>query len=217
MDDEKRYMETPGRKMDGPERYFMPGDDEIFDPAKFTLIFIDSDSVTNVTSLNRVNKRRVLIFIGNGEGLISFGKGKSDDYESAFDNAFKKMRNNLVCLSLSHTHTTPGTLTGRHNDFRIKLWSQWQAHYYGNPTIWHMLLNTGLHNSRFTCWSRNREPYSMIYGYFIAVTQNTTLEEIARTQGKKPFVHAYVNRSVNPFNYNSWEAKTEHRPATSHY
>lgn len=56
-------------------------EDEIFNPEEFTLIFIDSDSVTNVTSLNRVNHRRVLIFIGNGAGIVSYGKGKSEDYE----------------------------------------------------------------------------------------------------------------------------------------
>ena len=46
---------------------------------------MSSDSVTNVTSLNRVNHRRVLLFIGNGQGLISYGKGKGEDYENAFD------------------------------------------------------------------------------------------------------------------------------------
>jgi hypothetical protein len=65
----------------GPERHFERKKDEIFDFREFTLIFIDSDSVTNVTSLNRVNHRRVLIFIGNGAGLCSYGKGKSEDYE----------------------------------------------------------------------------------------------------------------------------------------
>ena len=76
----------------GPERHFEPEGDEIFKPQDFTLIFIDSDSVTNVTRLNRVNHRRVLIWCGNGRGLISFGKGKGEDYESAFDNAYKSMR-----------------------------------------------------------------------------------------------------------------------------
>ena len=108
----------------GPERYFEPTEEEIFDPSAFTLIFIDSDSVTNVTSLNRVNKRRVLIFIGNGEGLVSYGKGKSDDYEQAFDQAFKKLRQNLVCIPLSFYNTVPTCLRGHHNDFKIKLWSQ---------------------------------------------------------------------------------------------
>jgi len=74
------------------ERYFEPAHDEIFDPRQFTLVFLASDSVTNVTSLNRVNARRVLIFVGNGNGLISYGKGKAEEYEQAFDNAFKKAR-----------------------------------------------------------------------------------------------------------------------------
>lgn len=49
----------------GPERYFERKKDECFDPNDFTLIFLSSDSVTNVTRLNRVNHRRVLMFIGN--------------------------------------------------------------------------------------------------------------------------------------------------------
>ena len=63
------------------ERYFEPASDEIFDPSEFTLVFLASDSVTNVTSLNRVNARRVLIFVGNGNGLVSYGKGKAEEYE----------------------------------------------------------------------------------------------------------------------------------------
>ncbi len=91
----------------GPERYFEAQENEVFDPNEFTLIFIDSDSVTNVTKLNRVNHRRVLLFIGNGSGLVSYGKGKGEDYENAFDQAFKKLRQNLVCLSLDHTFSCP--------------------------------------------------------------------------------------------------------------
>ena len=68
-------------KYSGPERFFARGRDEIFNPRDFTLIFLESDSVTNVTALNRVNQRRVLLFIGNCNGLISYGMGKGDDYE----------------------------------------------------------------------------------------------------------------------------------------
>lgn len=89
------------------ERYFEPQRDEIFNPNDFTLIFLASDSVTNVTSLNRVNHRRVLIFIGNGNGIVSYGKGKASEYEQAFDDAFKKARQNMVCLNLEEVFTTP--------------------------------------------------------------------------------------------------------------
>lgn len=98
-----------------------PKRDEIFKPSDFTLIFIDSDSVTNVTRLNRVNHRRVLIWAGNNKGVISFGKGKGIDYEHAFDNAFKSLRENMVCLNWDLDHTSPTYLEGRHNDFLIKI------------------------------------------------------------------------------------------------
>ena len=39
----------------GAERFFEPGNDDIFNPNDFQLLFLDSDSVTNVTSLNRTN------------------------------------------------------------------------------------------------------------------------------------------------------------------
>lgn len=144
----------------------------MFNPRDFTLIFIDTDSVTNVTRLNRINHRRVLIFCGNSRGLISYGKGKGEDYESAFDQAFKKMRQNLVCLPWSLEYTSPSILEGRHNDFRIKILPQKVANYWGNPVIWRMLMCSGLYHCRFMCKSRKREPYSMIYAFFNAVTAN---------------------------------------------
>lgn len=72
-------------KYSGPERFFAPNVDECFNPNEFTLLFLDSDSVTNVTALNRTNHRRILLFIGNGNGIISYAMGKGVDYELAFE------------------------------------------------------------------------------------------------------------------------------------
>jgi ribosomal protein S5 len=89
--------------------------------------------VTNVTSLNRTNQRRVLIFIGNGNGMISYGMGKADEYEAAFENAFKIARQNLICINIDETFTSPRVLQGRHNDFAIKIFPQQMPNYWGNP------------------------------------------------------------------------------------
>ena len=183
----------------GPERYFEPRSTEVFDPQDFTMMFLDADSTTNVTSLNRVNKRRILFFIGNGNGLISFGKGKGDDYESAFDNAFKKMRFNMVCLSIDRDMTFPKILQGRHNDFKIKIWPNHSGpHYWGNPQMWKLLLHSGFHNVRYQCISREQEPYSMLYAYFNCVTQNQTLADISQLQGTKLHVVSYGNKAAAP-------------------
>ena len=106
----------------GPERFFAPGKDDIFDPKDFTLIYIDSDSVTNVTALNRINHRRVLVFIGNGNGVISYAMGKGEDYENAFETAFKKLKQNLICIPMDPLWTVPQVLKARHNDFKITIY-----------------------------------------------------------------------------------------------
>ena len=105
----------------GVERFFEPKRDEIFNPEEFTMVFLASDSVTNVTSLNRTNQRRVLIFLGNGRGLVSYGKGKAQEYEQAFENAFKDARKNMLMLDIEEVFTSPRLLEGRHNDFKIKI------------------------------------------------------------------------------------------------
>mmetsp|Transcript_2749 Transcript_2749/g.4704 ORF Transcript_2749/g.4704 Transcript_2749/m.4704 type:complete len:205 (-) Transcript_2749:462-1076(-) len=95
----RAFVETINKfKTSNAERHFEPKNDEIFNPHEFHLMVLSSDSVTNVTSLNRVNHRRILIFLGNKNGLISYGKGKALEYEQAFDNAMKKARQNMVCL-----------------------------------------------------------------------------------------------------------------------
>ena len=101
FEDEEKIAGLVEDVSSGMERHLAPVFGEMFDPNKFTLMFMDSDSVTNVTSLNRVNQRRVLIFIGNEEGLVSYGKGKAEDYEIAFDHAFKSLKKNLICLPWS--------------------------------------------------------------------------------------------------------------------
>ena len=166
------------RRGSGAERHFEPRRDEVFDPRDFAMVFLASDSVTNVTSLNRVNSRRVLIFLGNGNGLVTYGKGKAEEYEQAFDNAMKKARQNMVCLDIDEIFTSPRILSGRHNDFKINIFPQQVPNYWGNPTIWEMLKHTGFFHCRFTCVSRKRDPYSLVYGFFNAITKNRSLSQI---------------------------------------
>ena len=71
-------------------------------------------------------------------------------------------------------------LEGRHNDFKIRIYPQAKPNFWGNPHIWKMLLHSGLVHCRYVCKSRKRDPYSLIYAFFSAVTENTTPDEIAR-------------------------------------
>ena len=150
-----------------------------------------------MTSLNRVNARRVLIFIGNGRGMVAYGKGKASEYEQAFDNAFKNARANMLLLDIEDIFTSPQVLTGRHNDFKIKVYPQQVPNYWGNPTIWEMLKHTGFFHCRFVCISRKRDPYSLVYGFFNAIVKNKTPSQIAQISGEKIHRLAYVNPTEN--------------------
>jgi ribosomal protein S5 len=146
----------------------------------------------------------VLIFIGNGNGLVTYGKGKADEYEQAFDNAFKDARRNMLCLDIDDVMTMPRMLEGRHNDFRIKLFPQMMPNYWGNPTIWEMLKHTGFFHCRFTCISRKRDPYSLIYGYFNAIIKTKSAKTISQIQGEKHHRVAFVNPLTNSKDVRGW-------------
>jgi hypothetical protein len=48
-----------------------------------------------------------------------------------------------------------------------------------------MLVHTGFFHCRFVCKSRAKDPYSLVYAYFNAVSKNSTAEIIAETRGEK--------------------------------
>ena len=42
----------------------------------FIMLLLDVKSNTKVTTLNRINSYKTLVFMGNGNGIISYAKGK---------------------------------------------------------------------------------------------------------------------------------------------
>ena len=68
----------------------------------FKIIFLDRDYVTNVTTLRRISHRRMLLFIGNGAGIIGYGMGRGTDYEPAYVNALQNAKKNLIALDIDY-------------------------------------------------------------------------------------------------------------------
>lgn len=168
-----------------PSRFFGPTGNEIFDPTHFTLLFMETDSVCLVTKLNRVNHRRVLVFIGNGNGVVSYGKGKGIDYQSAFQNAFIELKKNLICIDLDQFMTLTAPLFTRFNDFRLWLYPRASPNYWGSMQMMHMLIYTGIYHCRFVIKSRKNDRYSMIYAFFKAITMIKKPTEFAKVTGQK--------------------------------
>lgn len=166
-------------------KYFAPEEGEIFDPSQFALMFMDSDSITQITALNRINRRRVLLFAGNYDGVISYGKGRGVDYEAAFEDAVRSLKKNMIAIDLDHLNTLPRAIRGRYHDFKLEVRPRNPPNHWGGGQLWVMFKMTGIWHHDWSCVVRKRKPYNLIYAFFNLVTQNTTVRHLAEMQGKK--------------------------------
>ena len=158
----------------------------IFDKDEFVILTLGQDTTTLVTKLNRINHFRSLIFAGNGNGVIGYGKGKGNDFEESFKAAEVNLKKNLIVVPLDHFCPLVKPIKASYNGFELRLTPRNQGmNSWGSPVIAHMLLLTGITNVKFKCIFRNMNPYAMVYTYFKTVTQLKTPKEMCESEGKK--------------------------------
>jgi small subunit ribosomal protein S5 len=141
----------------------------IFD--EFYIILVDRDSNTLITRLNRINSFRQLVFMGNGNGVIGYGKGKGKDVTEALSNALIDAKKNLVPLKLDPLRNCPLELSARSYGFKLKITPRHGFNAYGHPHIAVMLQLAGITDCKFKCLYKSRNPYSMVYAFMEAITQ----------------------------------------------
>jgi ribosomal protein S5 len=166
---------------------------EIYDPRQFHMIFIHADMICNITRLNRVYNRRVLVYIGNKRGLISYAVGRGPLYEDAWLKAYKELRKNLIAIEVDPAFSCPRDLMVRFNDFRLKIYSCPNPSLWGNPIMCLMLRYAGMYHVMFSIVSRNKEPFAMVYAFFKAVTRNVTRQQLLEMRNQKNFKE-YIGR-----------------------
>jgi ribosomal protein S5 len=180
----------------------MPEEGEIYNPRDFSLVFIDTDSVCLVTKLNRINHRRVLIFIGNGDGVIAYAKGKGLDYQSAFSNAYMQLKQNMIVIDIDSMLTNGAPLISKYNDYRLWIYPRFNPNYWGSMQIQLMLIYTGMYHCRFVTKSRKKNKYALVYAFFMAVAQSKRPSTFAELTGLKhtsiTFNSAYGSGINNP-------------------
>ena len=135
-----------------------------------------------MTRLNRVYERRILLYMGNKEGMISYGIGRGVLYNDAYVEAYKELKKNLIVIQHDPNFSCPSDLKARFNDFRILIKSQYDPKMWGNPIMALMLRYAGLYHCSFVIKSRNKEPYAMVFAFFKTVTKNCTPEYLAKLQ-----------------------------------
>ena len=190
-----REQKDPAKPKESMEQHLEPNPEigETFDPTKFNMIFLHADMICNITRLNRIYNRRVLIYIGNRNGLISYAVGRGPLYEDAWLNAYKEIRKNLISIDLDPQMTCPKNLQVRFNDFRLKIYSSNNPNLWGNPVMCLMLRYAGLYHVGFTIISREKKPHAMIYAFFKAVSKNITKDQYLELTGEKSY-REYIGR-----------------------
>jgi len=160
----------------------------------FVTLILARDTTTLVTKLQRINHFRYLIFMGNGNGLISYGKGKGLDFEEALTNAHRDAKRNLIAIPLDLIMTLPRELYTYHNGVELYLWPRGQTNAWGSPVMALMLQLAGVNHCQFKIVARNLNMYSLVYCYFMAMTQNLTPKDMAEKIGHKTYHENYGSR-----------------------
>jgi ribosomal protein S5 len=149
--------------------------------------------VCNMTRLNRVYERRILLFMGNKEGMLSYGIGRAELYQEAYQNAYRELRKNLIVIEHDEHFSCPNDLVGRFNDFHLYVKSRYEPKIWGNPIMALMLRYAGLFHCEFVIRSRNKGKYAMVFAFFKAVTRNRTPLYTTEVLGTKNY-RSYIGR-----------------------
>ena len=161
----------------------------------FRIILLSQGTTTLVTTLNRINYFRVLLFCGNMNGIIGFAKGKARDPEGAMIKAMNNLKRNLIAIPLDHQNSMPASIHAKYEGIRLKLNSQTHFDSWGNQVMAHMLMLAGISEAKFKLIVKTRNPYAMVYCFFKAVTQNVTPKMVAEERGIKLY-STYLSRPV---------------------
>lgn len=169
--------------------------DDIILQEDFQYFMLDSGSTTKVTTLNRVNSFYFIIFAGNFNGCIAYGKGRSHDTETALIKAYKDLKKNLIQIPMDPAVSLVKPLDYKYMNFRLKVWPKKNLVPKGHPTILFMLFSAGFDCFQFKVLYPNMNFKTMLMAFFKVMTSNETPKMYAERNGAK----VYRQRLVNPF------------------
>lgn len=117
--------------------------------------------------------------MGNGNGLISYGKSRALTPEKSLTNALIECKKNIIALPLDPVCTLPRKITQKFQDYRVYLRPLPGYNSHGHPMFSLMLNLTGIDHVGFKTVHTGKNNYTMLHSLFKAVTKNTTPQDLA--------------------------------------
>ena len=164
---------------------------------RFRVMTMDRKWTFNTTSLRRVRTAKTLIFAGNCNGVIGYGKGTGKNMRTAWRNAEIHLRQNLVAINLDSINTWPKSLSAKFGKHEIIMWARKRFDSWGSPIFAAMIQMAGIHHCKFKVLYEEPNPYNLVYCFMKLLTQNTTPKILAEERGEKLYDTIWARRHGN--------------------
>lgn len=130
--------------------------------------------------------------MGNGNGVIAYGKGRSETPEASLKKAIDHCKSNLIAIPMDMRCTLPKKIYKRFQDYRLTLRPLPGYNSWGHPTMSTMLTLAGFTHLGFKTVHTSKNVYDLCNVFFKAVTENTTPQELAEHEGFKVYRHQFI-------------------------
>ena len=185
-------------------KYYDVRDLKFDSEGQFKMMIMDQRLTTNTTSLRRINMFKALVWCGNMNGVVGYGKARATNSKTALTRAINNCKNNLVAINLDLLNTCPQSIYSKFGRFKIILWSRKYNNAWGNPDFGAMLQLAGLRHCMFKFIYDKPTPYNLVYCLMKLLTQNTTPKLLSEELGQKLYDTCWSRRRYKDYDMDSF-------------
>lgn len=161
----------------------------------FQYIIMETKATSNTTRLRRVNSHKALVYGGNMNGIIGYGKGTADNPDDALLRAVVDLKSNLISINLDLINTFPRPIKAKFERYRMTLYPRSEFNSWGSFLVSHMIQLAGVHHCNFRVQNTHINNYSLVYCLMKLLTQNLTPKQLCEEYGYKLYDTTWLRYS----------------------